>query len=528
MYTNLPDICFLRYEIIGDKPGVAGRAWLDGSREMKQQLDTTCDYLAKRHASAKYATWKAELAPIFRWSESWDDNLFVTKKSLEHQKSRPFPYYTSEMLGRTTSTVFGSPCVAGASLFGNRMAYHKIGIRFANSDLTVFALATLYTACTKMGLLKASWEDMHFLISTHKMTSPMVPKQTGAYDAGTFFRQYLVALGLPLAQASNYTSQNAPRHEFVKKHHRRALSPTSEYVVALSEGFRANERLDTFDRGDLVETVLAKLTAGSKVSNKKKGTTFQPHFTVTEVLSTFRRHMIADEPHLNFDYLGFHVLGEKVRRGLHDLFPYIKEQHDIGLALWGIVFYILRDAARSPKENSLISKAATILQDIIYAPGVSNQFSKAARNASSGGIPKELAPNILPYNPKWTAEFWEYFADHHHGVMNTHLQLASFSASHLTFYDPEGSKETFDRVFAAAKKFWHLWRGVTIRRAWFDDEGVEQSLHTLESVQRDDGEVVEIPTPASIRSLGLRGREGAGIALLKQLNFRIEMMANGS
>lgn len=296
---------------------------------MKKQLDITCDHFAKlEHHSAK---WKMELAPIFRWDESWKDNLLVTKKAIAWQTSSRVCY--DDKIGKPTSFIMGSPCIAGASLWGDRMAYHKMGIRFANSDLTVFALASLYTAVRKSNLLRSSWEDINFLISTHKVKTPLVRKTAGPYDAGAFFRHYLLSLGVPIAQASNYTSGYVPKHEFVMRYHRRAVAPTSEYVVAMTESWHANDRLGTFDRGDLVETILTKLTAASKgLKQGKKGTRHQPQFAIKEVLSTFKVHMIADEPHLNFDYAGFHMLGEKIRRALYDLFPECKEDA-IGLAL---------------------------------------------------------------------------------------------------------------------------------------------------------------------------------------------------
>ncbi|CZT22741.1 uncharacterized protein RCC_08446 [Ramularia collo-cygni] len=505
------------YDIIGDKPGVAAKAWLDTTQRMYHRLDTTCNHFADlEHPSAK---WRAELAPIFNRHENWKNQLFVTQETIDFQISRGLDHNTSpDMLGKATSCMMGSPCIAGAALWSDRMAYHKIGIRFANLDLTVFALASLYTAITKSGLLKPTWEDMHFLISTHKSHTPLVPKTSGAYDAESFLKQYLLSLGLPIAQASKYMSAGVPTNKFVMRNHRRALAPTSEYVVAITESWHANDRLGTFERGDLIQTVLMKLTAKSKgLKQGRKGTWHQPQFTVKEVLSTFKSHMIADEPHLNFDYAAFHLLSEKIRRDLHALFPECKNR-PLGVALWEIVFHILRDAISGPKEQSLLSKAAVILSDIISAPGVGNKFSKEARNASSGSIPKNLAPNIKPYNPAWTAELWEYFARHHHGVSTLHMLVASSSASHITFYDPDGKKANFYRIAAAAERFWHIWLTGNIRVS----EQIETLYHRLE-----DGRTAAVPMPASFRSLGLRGSEGVGIALLEQLDSPMEMMANG-
>lgn len=512
-----------RYEIIGDKPGVAASAWLDATRSMKQQLDTTCNYFEQlEHPCAK---WTAELAPIFKWSENWRNILLVTNAGVEYQGSSEIPY--NEMIGMPTSCMVGSPCLAGAFLFSDRMAYHKVGIRFADSDLTVFALASLYTAITKSDLLKPAWEDMHFLISTHKAKTPLVPKTTGPYDAETFFRQYLLALGVPIAQASTYTSRGAPTHQFVMRNNQRALAPTSEFVVAITESWHANDRLGTFGRGDLIETVLTKLTAKFKgLKQGKKGTRHQPQFSVKEVLSTFKSHMIADEPHLNFDYPGFHMLGEQIRRALHDLFPDCKDD-PVGLALWDIVFQILREATKGPQASSLLSKAAVILKSIIDAPGVSNKFSKEARNASSGGIPKDLAPNITPYNPKWTAELWEYFARHHHGVGKLPVTVASSTASHITFYNPDGKKAKFEKITAAAEQFWEVWSSIRLRSFWNDRMGVQREYTGPKEVQRKDGAKLAVQMPASVKSLGLIEREGFGVALLEEMSFATQLHANG-
>ncbi|SMR59491.1 unnamed protein product [Zymoseptoria tritici ST99CH_3D1] len=516
------------YEIIGDKPAVTAKAWLATTRGMKQQLDDiNVHFAGLDHPSSD---WRAELAPIFRRSDGSEDQLFVTKVGLEYHRSRGYSYADSDMLGKATSCIMGSPCVAGGALWSDRMAYHKVGICFANLDLTLFALANLYTAITKSNLLKSTWEDMHFLINTHKPHTPLVPKIAGPYDAASHLRHYLRSLGCSLAQTSKYTSSSAvPTHEFVVDNHCTALSPTSEFVVAITHGYHANDLLDTFDRGDLVGTVLTKLTAESKVlkhgtkcKKGKKGTKHQPQFTVTEVLSTFKDHMIKDELHLNFDYPAFYMVGEKIRRGLHDLIPDIKD-HPVGMALWEIVLRILRDSATA-KEPTLLQKAAVIVGDIINAPGVSNKFSKEARNASSGGITKSLAPNIRPYNPAWTAELWEYFVRHRHSLHNVNMTIASSSASYITFYDPKGRKGNIDRITEAAERFWHLWSSVRLRM------GIGGKLEEANAigVQRKDGSKITFPLPATMKSLGLRGFEGFGIPLLEALDTPMEELANCS
>ncbi|KJX96768.1 hypothetical protein TI39_contig602g00015 [Zymoseptoria brevis] len=368
------------YEIIGDKPAVTAKAWLATTRGMKQQLDDiNVHFAGLDHPSSD---WRAELAPIFRRSDGSEDQLFVTKVGLEYQRSRGYSYADSDMLGKATSCIMGSPCVAGGALWSDRMAYHKVGIRFANLDLTLFALANLYTAISKSNLFKPTWEDMHFLINTHKLHTPLVPKIAGPYDAASHLRHCVRSLGCSLAQTSKYTSSSAvPTHEFVVNNHCTTLSPTSEFVVAITHGYHANDLLDTFDRGDLVETVWTKLTAeskglkhGTKGKKGKKGTKHQPQFAMTEVLFTSKDHMIKDELHLNFDYPAFYMVGEKIRRGLHDLIPDIKD-HPVGMALWEIVLRIFRDSATA-KEPTLLQKAAVIVGDIINAPGVTNSRGK--------------------------------------------------------------------------------------------------------------------------------------------------------
>lgn len=158
---------------------------------------------------------------------------------------------------------------------------------------------------------------------------------------------------------------------------------------------------------------------------------------------------------------------------------------------------------------------------------MNNKFSKEARKASSGSIPKDLAPQIEPYNPIWTAELWEYFANHHYEVSGMRMYVASSSASYITFYDPKG-KENFNRVAAAARRFWHLWSSSTLKltKPGADGTSRECDRGTAMPVWREDGGQLEIPMPASMKSLGLKRLEGFGIALLKQMDFPMEMVAN--
>ncbi|KAI5361388.1 hypothetical protein Slin15195_G125020 [Septoria linicola] len=226
--------------------------------------------------------------------------------------------------------------------------------------------------------------------------------------------------------------------------------------------------------------------------------------------------------HLKFDYPGFYMAGEGIREQLMNIVTdWRGPPTSPGCAMWEIVFYILRDATKTPiKPNTLLASAASVLKQYIDSPGMRNKFDKEARNQSSGHIPKSLVQVKNPYDSEWTAELWQAFLEEHDSGWEIDARVASSGASQLTLYNRQTNDEEFELLTTLAGQFWRIWDHATfLPVVRYEDS----STHHVESVDSEcvkltgsDGVEVTIPCPISIKALGFRGYEKVRLAVAKE------------
>lgn len=439
------------YEVIGDRPGCAIDAYLDEVAEMEKKVELLRVQFIKDRCGKYYKSLVEVIEPYFgKHLHEWSEVL-----RSRNRRTAGMPMATSE----------GSPCWIGLELVLCKWKYHSVGLRIANTDMMVVAMATLYSALKRMGYLRTTWQDIEFVLAQQRSEKPLVPKAGKHFDIRTFLEQYMEVLGAPIARGSAHKVFKKPDHTLVSRHHRLLLG-TSDFIDALAESVNL-EGVIGFDKADWIETALRQLLAdskSSKVSSKKsKRPKKRKDYTQAELLSTFKENFIKDEPHHNFDYIEFYSTCVRIQVELCKLHPGWSEPGTgISLVPWELVYWLLRDAAVATVtgETPLLVRAAKVMEDIINEPGNSNRFSKQAMNMSSGHISKANRPPsyVQPYQPAFTSELWQKFSSNSKAMKRlSAVTLASANASHLTFYSAEGSSEEFSRLERIATPFWSLW-----------------------------------------------------------------------
>ncbi|KAI5361389.1 hypothetical protein Slin15195_G125030 [Septoria linicola] len=143
------------YEVVGGSPGCAAKAWIAENKRMKARLLEVSAHHRTR-ADTPFQCWYEELQPMFHRRRTVEPHFFVTDKILRDSFGPTPSRSQREWLGSITFSIQASPCAAGSQIWDDRMAYHKVGIRVANHHLMVLALATLYNATKRLGLLSST------------------------------------------------------------------------------------------------------------------------------------------------------------------------------------------------------------------------------------------------------------------------------------------------------------------------------------------------------------------------------------
>ncbi|KAK4548195.1 hypothetical protein LTR36_010064 [Oleoguttula mirabilis] len=294
------------------------------------------------------------------------------------------------------------PAHAGVLAYASHVKLHCKSMHPANAGLLILAMAHLYKALRHYGLLNQAWHDMDFVVSQQSILSPLVTKTAATADAKALARHYQMALGVPATSFARNPSLALPESLFAAKKfapNARKLQVTSRYgrgTIAHQKG----DKVRGVPSSNSYELVLQSMTAAEDAKPNSKATTAIIRFTPLTLLATFKKCMIADEPHINFDYSGFWADCEQL---LHDMSPVLRKvtinlAHDVqgGCRL---VDALLRDAAgvqlrQGSLVNAAISDAGALLADFIKAN--STKYTQPAYDQSSGRIPKALRPTFEP------------------------------------------------------------------------------------------------------------------------------------
>lgn len=302
-----------------------------------------------------------------------------------------------DKIGSTVSAMERSlPAHAGSILTDLKIGMLDVGTKIANYHYHVLSAAHLYKALRGLGLLKADWHDMDFVLAAFGTKRPLVAKSPPHPDPEAAFRRYLLALGIP---ASDFAvgGRRVSVGSMSALKEARKITITSPFL----QGMRSRQT-DWNDHGlgytskhKTVEVVLQTLATNAAVADSgakrnRRNSQMQASFTPVQLLTRFRKSILADEPQLNFDYTSFTLSCARLLQIVSDQAgPQLQlgDQHTSDWHL-SLVAALLRSRSSQPA----VAMAANILQSHIISTG--KTFVKQAYDQSSGRIPKHLRPNI--------------------------------------------------------------------------------------------------------------------------------------
>lgn len=302
------------------------------------------------------------------------------------------------------------PILSGACSYSMKLVMFNNGTLMSNDGGFVLALAHLCKAARHYGLLKVEWHDFDWLPAQHGRKPPLVTKVHAKADHDALLRHFLMAFGVP---ASKFSRQPRPALPSRSKTTigSRPINVTSDYHEAMCAQHASDDK-SGFSQGNAIDAVLRQLssketpavTAGCSKTTKRSA---KPLVEVTplQLLSLFKRELIADDPELNFNYAGFFqlcagMLLDAVKHAVIDFLPdpdvrpcHIRCGYDL------IHFLLLDDAAETsarsePIVTSLLGPAAAAMQTVIEKEG--KKFTQDAYDQSSGRILKHLRPQFTP------------------------------------------------------------------------------------------------------------------------------------
>jgi hypothetical protein len=280
---------------------------------------------------------------------------------------------------------------AGATLTDLKLGMLKCGTTIANHDYYVVSVAYIYKALRAMGVLKCEWHDMNAVLVSFDGQQPVFPRCGATYDGRATAIRYENALGIPssAATANPHRRQAAIRAAAERRAH---IGITSPLLQRLSDKKNCYEKLGVgYTRSKTMEIALYTLTATA--AGTGTSTSPQPPECITplQLLETFKRSVVSQEPILNFNFIEFFLdcarlmtsLCNQLRANHAEL---SKPRSDINHL--GLTFDLLLADPAGP----IAREAGDFLNSYIETCG--KKYIKSAYDKSSGRIPKANRPNL--------------------------------------------------------------------------------------------------------------------------------------
>ncbi|KAK3618896.1 hypothetical protein LTR22_026187 [Elasticomyces elasticus] len=313
-----------------------------------------------------------------------------------------------------------------------KLNHFSNGTMLVNDGAIVLAVAHLYKAAIHYGLLTKSWHGMDWLLAQHGSKQPLVTKLNIKADHDASLRHYLMALGVPASTFSRNVQETMKR-----------LGPPSTRVHC-----------------EAVDIVLRQLADKAAATSTQKKSNNQPATSVsvapTQLLSLYKAEFIADEPKLNFNYLGFlelcaNMLLTEIATAVIAYLPRPKVRPCKISCGYELVHFLLLGAAETTARgllitSSVIAHAATAMQAVIT--GNSEKFTQQAFNVSSGRIQKHLRPHFT----QGEAGFME--AQYHRILQERGIKLGT--RMNHPMYDPLATLDDLSGLKAGNEEY-ELW-----------------------------------------------------------------------
>ncbi|KAK4499194.1 hypothetical protein PRZ48_009707 [Zasmidium cellare] len=444
------------YEIVGSDGACMSNQYLDEVRAMqgivKRQNDTFGGPLTTQF-------WEQTLLDL----DEYHDHFSLYLRADSERLKRIFKKDLGFTEGASLRSIQGLPCVMGGHLYRYKMAFHQGGIGSANRATIVLCMAHLYTAGRRLGLIKTEWHDMEKVISAQKTKEPLVTKSSNNADPVACLKHFLIALGVPAREFAHNKIPKLPSEKQIAEKAKR-IKCTLQVPESFDEARQNEENLGVW-RGELIELMLmASTKKAHEAQPSKKGAKKQDispgSFTPRQLLGTFKKAFIADEPMLNFDFFNFTYDCAGMENYIRDLVLPSLEKSE-GLTPKDVekhfefVYYLLRSQLQYPSASlhpqdrpaTCLEIACGILEVLISQQAQnehhfsSNKFSIKAFQLSSGRIPKDLRPKFRKFDPSTIA-----IAPMEQMLADEKAVFNHFTAAHKVVYDPQGSAQKFEEL----------------------------------------------------------------------------------
>ncbi|KAF7198658.1 hypothetical protein HII31_00397 [Pseudocercospora fuligena] len=454
------------YEVIGSEPGCASVYYQNRIEALNRSLpafearrplcDIGPDYSGYIDAMRTGVIMSREVAKKSQVNQEMLDFTKRSRNNIDMTDEMKSKFGSDSLLesmqGMPLASLFGLPGVAGQMLYFTMVRWHRQSSSCANDGGMVIAMANLYSACRRLGLIKSSWHDMDFILANQETKHALVIKSHDASDVQSLLHQYLITLGVPASKFARKRTPECPKPQDYYEHGRQ-LNPTCNFFYALTEK-KMKDRTVSLERGEVVRLVLDQLTdsattlakfakqARSKTTRGSLNPTVD--YSLTEILHAFKMNFVKEEPQLNFDLLGFYLDCRQIHYGLRKALG----RDDTLLAPYQLVHFVLQESAASsqPLSKTPLATAAEFLALTIELRG--NKFSKQAFDQSSGRIPKHLRPHLRQYTsslPDGSSP------DQRCKAIAAHYKASEgfstiVNASSINFYDANGTDEEFQML----------------------------------------------------------------------------------
>ncbi|KAK5170243.1 uncharacterized protein LTR77_004829 [Saxophila tyrrhenica] len=277
------------------------------------------------------------------------------------------------------------PAHTGAILGDLKIGMHEAGTQLANHGYYVLSMAHLYKALRAQGKLDSDWQDMDFALAAFDTKQPLLPKPGQPYDGEAAVLHYVMSMGVPTQGASSKSfKKGLPLQVGLKDERKIAIK--SALLSGLSDRQQAWKKSGLgYSKIKTLEVVLHSLTASASQAKDSpsapRGSQVRVSFTPLQLLATYKKAFMADEPQLNFDYASFMVTCPRLLKTISN-----------SSTISGDHFTLVSELLRSPTPIPAVAEATNIIKAHVANSG--KLFIKQAYDQSSGRIPKAMRPNI--------------------------------------------------------------------------------------------------------------------------------------
>ncbi|KAK3722471.1 hypothetical protein LTR37_002463 [Vermiconidia calcicola] len=334
------------------------------------------------------------LRRVAKADNRFEETIDTSRKGLVEQVAISRIPKNEEKGGSTTAMERSLPAHAGAVLADLKIDMHRAGIQIANHGSYILALAHLYKSLRSKGVLNHEWHDMDVVLASIGSQHTPVAKAGSHFNSATAVRNFYHAIGLSPVKLTAIADkmEHAPQEALESS---RKFHITSALLGALSKREQVWEKWGSgHSKSKTVEVVLHALTASASNEtdkNSRRKSHLRELFTPLQLLATFKQCIIADEPLLSFDYVGFMIccarLLNAITRKMHSTLQAIHAD-----ALDNDYISLVASVLQSAPSDALFTEVAESMQSHITEHG--KQFLKEAYDQSSGRIPKHARPNI--------------------------------------------------------------------------------------------------------------------------------------